>query len=142
MKAYRFTQALFVAALTALIAGAYAAEPAKTMGQREYDGHCAVCPGTAGKGDGPFAGIIETKLPDLTTLSKRNGGVFPVERIYAVLEGTAPLKAHGTSVMPIWGQRYRLEAAEYYRDVPYDDRPFVRARILSLTEYLSKLQVK
>lgn len=142
MKANRLTQALLIAALTALTTGAYAAEPAKSMGQREYDGHCAVCHGAAGKGDGPYAGVIETKLPDLTTLSKRNGGVFPVERVYSIIDGTATVKAHGTRMMPVWGQRYQLEAAEYYRDVPYDDRAFVRARILALDEYVSTLQVK
>jgi hypothetical protein len=44
--------------------------------------------------------------------------------------------------MPIWGDRYRVEAAEYYIDVPYDERAFVRARIMALIEHLSTLQAK
>lgn len=141
MKANRITT-LIIAALATLATSVFAAEPAKSLGQREYVGHCAVCHGEAGKGNGPYAGIIETKMPDLTVLSKNNGGVFPVERVYSVIDGSATLKAHGTRTMPIWGQRYRLEAAEYYGGLPYDDRAFVRARILALTEYVSTLQAK
>jgi hypothetical protein len=44
--------------------------------------------------------------------------------------------------MPIWGQRYKIAAAAYYIDVPYNEEAFVRTRILSLVEYLSRLQVK
>lgn len=67
---------------------------------------------------------------------------MPVERVYSIIDGSATVKAHGTRMMPIWGQRYRLEAAEYSRDLPYDDAAFVRARILALTEYVSRLQAK
>jgi mono/diheme cytochrome c family protein len=142
MKADRFTHTLLIAALATLATGAFAAEPAKTLGQREYEGHCAVCHGVTGKGDGPYAGIIETKMPDLTVLSKRNNGVFPVDRVYATIDGAATLKAHGTRVMPIWGQRYRIEAAEQYYEMPYDDQVFVRVRINALIDHMLKLQVK
>lgn len=50
--------------------------------------------------------------------------------------------SHGTRDMPIWGQDYRVRAAEYYMDVPYDSELFVRTRILALAEYLSRLQAK
>jgi hypothetical protein len=44
--------------------------------------------------------------------------------------------------MPTWGNAYRIKAAEYYLDSPYDPEAFVRARILALIEYISRLQVK
>ena len=44
--------------------------------------------------------------------------------------------------MPIWGNQYRVRAAEYYIDVPYDPEVFVRAKILALIDYISRLQVK
>lgn len=46
--------------------------------------------------------------------------------------------------MPIWGQTYREKAEENYfnrRAFPWDTEPFVRARILALTEYVARLQV-
>jgi mono/diheme cytochrome c family protein len=119
-----------------------AAQQKADFGKREYDANCAVCHGTAGKGDGPYAGIIDTRIPDLTTLSKRNGGVFPMARVYDLIDGTAVVKAHGTRDMPIWGQDYRIKAAEYYGGFPYDAEAYVRARILGLAEYLNRLQVK
>ncbi len=142
MKAKRFTHTLVIAALATLATGAFATDAAKTLGQREYEGHCAVCHGVTGKGDGPYAGIAEMKMPNLTMLSKRNHGVFPVDRVYSTIDGTAALKEHGTSVMPIWGQRYRLEAAEHYMDVKYDDRVYVRVRINALIDHILKLQAK
>lgn len=138
----RISHAFAVALLTALASTAFAAEPARSLGKLEYEGHCAVCHGDTATGFGAFGGMMTGRVPDLTTLSKRNGGVFPFSRVYETIDGTQLLKAHGTREMPIWGQRYRIEAAKYYVDIPYDERAFVRARILALTEYLSSLQVE
>lgn len=68
------------------------------------------------------------------------GWVFPVARLYEVIEGAGT--GHGSREMPIFGQSYRVRAGEYYADMPYDPEPFVRGRILSLIEYLNRLQVK
>lgn len=86
--------------------------------------------------------FLKRTPPDLTTMSKRNGGVFPLSSAYAVIEGAG--QSHGTRDMPIWGQDYRVKAVEYYRDTPYayDTEVFVRTRILALAEYLSRLQAK
>lgn len=138
----RMSQMFAVAALALLAGTAIAAEPAKSLGRTEFEGHCAVCHGEKATGFGAFGGMMTGQVPDLTTLSKRNGGVFPFERVYNTIDGTNVLKAHGTREMPIWGQRYRVEAARYYVDVPYDQSAFVRARILAVAEYLSTLQVK
>ena len=142
MKASQFSHTFLVAALATLATSTFAADTAKTLGLREYEGHCAVCHGVTGKGDGPFAGIIETKMADLTMLSKKNQGVFPVDRVYTVVDGTQAVKAHGTRIMPIWGQRYRMEAADYYRDVQYDDRAYIRLRINALIDHMLNMQVK
>ena len=115
------------------------------MGKREYDANCAVCHGTTGKGDGPYApyfGMGATSIADLTTLAKRNGGVFPFVRVYEFIDGTQVVKAHGTREMPIWGADYKVKGAEYYMDVPFNPETYVRARILALTEYVYRLQAK
>lgn len=141
MKATRLAALVAVAAMSALVGSAADAQASK-IGQREYRNSCAVCHGVCGKGDGSYGYIVEAKIPDLTLLQKSNGGIFPVTRIYETIDGGLMVKAHGTREMPIWGDRYRIEAAEYYIDVRYDDRAFVRARILALIEHLATLQVK
>jgi mono/diheme cytochrome c family protein len=141
MKATSFAKVITIAGLAALAASTAIAQPSK-LGQREYRNSCAVCHGISGKGDGSYGAIIEKRLPDLTVLQKNNGGVFPFTRVYETIDGTQMVKGHGTRDMPIWGDRYRVEAAEYYIDVPYDERAFVRARIMALIEHLSTLQAK
>jgi mono/diheme cytochrome c family protein len=126
---------------TALGCGVLMAQPARTdLGKREYDGNCAVCHGKTGKGDGAYADMLRKSATDLTTMAKRNGGIFPVARAYEVIEGSGV--GHGTRDMPIWGQDYNVKAAEYYMDVPYDPQVYVRTRILALIEYLNRIQVK
>jgi hypothetical protein len=44
--------------------------------------------------------------------------------------------------MPVWGRDYNLKAAEYYMDVPYDPDAYVRGKILSLIDYIYRMQVK
>ena len=110
------------------------------FGKREYESNCAVCHGKEGKGNGPYAGYLTKAATDLTQMAKKNGGVFPLNRAYEVIEGAGP--GHGTRDMPVWGQDYRVKAAEYYIDVPYNAEAYVRTRILALAEYLSRLQAK
>jgi mono/diheme cytochrome c family protein len=112
------------------------------IGKREYDASCANCHGRDGKGGGSFAQMLQVSMPDLTTLSKRNGGVFPITRVYNVIDGREEVKAHGTREMPIWGKHLTFRAAPEYDDFAYDADAFVRARILSVIDYLYRLQAK
>jgi len=114
-------------------------------GKREYESKCVVCHGHGGKGDGSYAELLKTAASDLTTLKRKNGGVFPVERVYAVIDGREAIKSHGDRDMPIWGNDFNKEtvkAAEYYADMPYDMEAYTRARILALIDYLNRLQVR
>jgi hypothetical protein len=43
---------------------------------------------------------------DLTTLVARHGGVFPLERVAARIDGREPLVSHGSD-MPIYGQFFQ-----------------------------------
>ena len=85
---------------------------AQDFGQREFNANCAACHGMDAKGRGPVAGFLTKNPPDLTTVAKRNGGVFPMERLYRVVDGTElPEGAqaagpHGNREMPIWGRDY------------------------------------
>ena len=111
------------------------------FGKREFESNCASCHGTSGKGDGPLKEMLSKSPPDLTQLSKKNNGVFPMDRLYQVIEG-GDVAAHGSRDMPVWGRDYRIQAGEYYMDVPYDPEAYVRTRILALLEYISRLQAK
>lgn len=112
------------------------------LGKVEYESNCATCHGLTGKGDGPSAGFVDPKIADLTTLAKTNGGILPVAAMYDVISGEREVRGHGSSDMPVWGREYRIKAAEYYIDVPYDPEAYVRARILALIEYINRLQAK
>lgn len=102
---------------------------------------CQSCHGMNGKGGGPFVELLRRAPPDLTLEAKKNQGVFPMDRLYAVIEG-ANVPSHGSRDMPIWGREFRIKDAEYYIDTPYDADALVRARILSLLEYLNRIQVR
>lgn len=111
------------------------------LGKREFDSNCASCHGGNGKGNGPLAELLTKRPTDLTTLAKRNDGVLPMARLYEVIDGTN-IPAHGTRDMPVWGRDYRIEAGAYYFEVPYDPEAYVRTRILTLLEYINRLQVR
>jgi mono/diheme cytochrome c family protein len=112
------------------------------MGQREYYTNCAICHGPAGKGDGPFAAQLKSRVPDLTVLTRNNNGVFPAARVFEVIDGRQHVMAHGSRDMPIWGDTYKAEGAPTYDDYPYNPEAFVRGRILLLIDYLYRIQVK
>jgi mono/diheme cytochrome c family protein len=119
------------------------AEKIVDLGKWEYAAHCAVCHGLKGAGEGYYSGFLTKAIPDLTTLSKRNGGVFPFARVYETIDGSQDVQAHGPRDMPIWGPRYKIEAGEsFYDEVRANSEVFVRARILALTEYVYRLQAK
>ena len=95
------------------------------LGKREYDSNCIACHGKDLKG-GAYVDFLKVTPPDLTLLSKKNGGVFPLERVYAVIDGRQEVKAHGPRDMPIWGRDYQIKAGEHYVDMNYDPEAFVR----------------
>lgn len=111
------------------------------LGKREFEANCASCHGVDGKGHGVLQELLRRSPPDLTQLSRQNGGVFPMSRLYDVVDG-ANVPGHGTRDMPVWGRDYRIKDAEYYGEMAYDPEALVRARILALLEYISRLQAK
>lgn len=139
----RFAQLFCGLAAAALSLGALAqAKPERfDFGKREFESKCASCHGVSGKGNGPLAELLTKRVPDLTLLARQNGGVLPIARMYEVIEA-GNLAAHGTRDMPVWGREYRVQAAEHYGELPYDPDAYVRARILTLIEYIHRLQVK
>jgi len=135
-------------AMTLVTAGFLAAATAghaqnkADQGKMEYESNCAACHGVDGRGEGPYKMYLTTPPADLSLLAKNNGGVFPVERVYQMIDGRTGVKGHGPSDMPIWGDKYKIRAAEHYVDVPYNPEVYIRSRILGLVDYLYRLQRK
>lgn len=134
---------LILAVSSTLVSTAWADGPGKTtdFGKREFEANCASCHGMDAKGKGPLVPFLTKSPPDLTQLARQNNGVLPMARLYDVIDG-AGVPAHGSRDMPVWGRDYRIKDAEYYQEAPYNPEAQVRARILALLEYVSRLQVK
>lgn len=95
--------------------------------------YCASCHGREGRGDGPVAAALNSKVPDLTTIERRRGGIFPEKWIRDVIAGDQAVLAHGTREMPIWGPVFhQIENDQDYGDV----------RMRNLTGYLRAIQQK
>lgn len=96
-----------------------------------YRGYCASCHGTEGKGDGPVAPALNSKMPDLTTIRQRNGGIFPAARVNKIISGDEVILAHGTREMPVWGPIFHQVE---------EDRDYGEVRLQNLTDYLKSVQ--
>jgi mono/diheme cytochrome c family protein len=76
-----------------------------SLGATLFATHCASCHGRNAKGAGIVTSELRNSPPDLTRFTTRNGGVFPRERIYQIIDGRH-VKAHGDRDMPIWGDAF------------------------------------
>ncbi len=98
-----------------------------------YNAYCAVCHGTDGKGDGPAAIALRSRLPDLTLLAKSTRGKLSRADVETAVTGRGRLiPAHGTEEMPMWGP--------VFKSVYGDDGALLR--LVNLVTYIDSLQVK
>ena len=108
------------------------------LGLIEYEIACLPCHGINAQGDGLMAKKLEVPPSDLTRISLLNGGVFPLDRVYEIIDGRKQVAAHGQRKMPVWGDRYRIRLS------PDEDATIIerraRGRIEALIEYLISIQ--
>lgn len=135
----RFGLALLLMACAVQFSG-YAVAQDPKIGESEYLQHCAACHGLSGLGDGPIGQFLKTPAPNLAMISERNGGVFPIQKIYSIIDGSNVVAAHGTRDMPLWGDRYRTETKPQTPDQASVAQDQAQLRILSLVYYLGTLQ--
>ncbi len=96
-----------------------------------YRAYCASCHGKNGKGNGPVAPALKATVPDLTMITKKNGGKFPVARVRRIITGEGIIASHGSREMPVWGPIF----SQVEEDV---DRGPVRLE--NLVKYLESIQ--
>jgi mono/diheme cytochrome c family protein len=104
-------------------------------GRDLFNFYCASCHGIDGKGGGHVAPALKTRPPDLTVLTRQNGGTFPAAKVEEIIRGEtrAPASAHGSSDMPVWGPIFRgLDSRQEVND----------ARIENLVKYIESIQAK
>jgi mono/diheme cytochrome c family protein len=110
-------------------------DSAAAYGARLYRVYCQSCHGEHGRGDGPVARELELSLPDLRRITKRAAdGVFPTERVAAVIDGREPVAGHGTHDMPVWGLTFRDPGRVA------DQESDVEERVRSLVAFLRSIQ--
>jgi mono/diheme cytochrome c family protein len=86
------------------LAAACATEPTTPpSGAETFATHCASCHGALAEGDGPAAAAMSVTVPNLRTLSQRNGGEFPTDAVASYIDGRDLPVAHGDRYMPVWG---------------------------------------
>ncbi len=102
-----------------------------------YLRYCGSCHGPEGKGDGSVGKLLERKPIDLTRLAKENGGNFPFNRVMQAIDGRTPVRAHGDSGMPVWGEVFQEQPTwEIGR------RAEVLGKLMVITEYVRSIQEK
>jgi len=77
---------------------------------------------------------MSVTVPNLRTLSQRNGGQFPTETVASYIDGRNLPAAHGDRLMPIWGGVFDTTG----RLIPGAEN--AKQRIASVIDFLRGLQ--
>jgi mono/diheme cytochrome c family protein len=120
--------------LFAAIAAGCSSTPTQPLGEQTFRTHCAACHGPLAEGDGPTAATLTVPVPNLRTLSQRNGGTFPTDAVASYIDGRSFPAAHGTREMPVWGPVFSA-TQELVTDAESSEQ-----RIAGVMAYLRELQ--
>ena len=122
-----------VAILGGTSAHAQSAAIGDEAGSSLFRTYCAVCHGTSARGDGPLADSMRRRPPDLTTIARREGGAFPADKVFRIIDGRQKVAGHGGPDMPVWGDVFTRTAGT-------NDEASVKLRIEQLVRYLESIQ--
>lgn len=111
-------------------------------GAGEFQAWCSRCHGVDGKGNGPIAKELETPPPDLTRLSAKNGGIFPVQQVQDSIDGRRMDAGHGTRQMPVWGNWFAFDvtAGGLLKTDRAKTQEEIQARVGRIAAYLKSIQ--
>jgi mono/diheme cytochrome c family protein len=99
-----------------------------------FRSYCGSCHGKQAKGDGALAESLRVRPPDLTLIAKHNKGTFDADKVYRIIDGREPVKGHGDSDMPVWGDAFKRTGD--------NSEKMVKARIDAIVAHLKSLQAK
>jgi mono/diheme cytochrome c family protein len=103
-------------------------------GSELYRAYCATCHGLDARGVGPMTRWLAITAPDLTRISVRNGGTFPLAQVQRIISGEANTTGgHGTREMPVWGPVFSQVTR---------DQDLGRMRVYNVAKYLESIQAK
>ena len=105
----------------------------KLSGYDLFRTYCASCHGPTGAGDGPLASSMRRRPANLRQIAKRNGGQYPSELVYRVIDGRQQVRGHGGPDMPVWGDAFAKAT-----DAP--DEATIKLKIQALVVYLESIQ--
>jgi mono/diheme cytochrome c family protein len=106
-----------------------------TTGAQLFKTYCSSCHGQSARGDGPLADSLRFRPADLTLIAKHSEGKFDDNKVYRIIDGREPVKGHGGTDMPVWGDAFK-ESVEGHSEKA------VKARIDALVEHLKSIQAK
>ena len=111
------------------------AKPAR--GEADFLKYCASCHGVTGEGNGPVAGSLKNKPPDLTYLHQQEtDGAFPYNRVLSIIQGSTDhdknIRTHGPADMPVWGNVIYKDSGE--------STAVTDTRLRELTDYVKSIQ--
>ncbi len=124
-------------AVLGLVALAACVEEPEITPEVAFMENCAACHGAGGTGDGPAAEGLDPKPADLTTLSARNGGVFPRNYVMSTIDGYVR-GVHFSDAMPVFGDGDM--GPTVIVENPDGTGTPVPARLLALADYLESIQ--
>jgi mono/diheme cytochrome c family protein len=119
-----------------------AAQTSVALGRADFRDNCARCHGMSGQGDGPMRSSLGRPPADLTRIAQRNGGLFPQEEMWELIDGrwSGDGGPHGSREMPVWGQTFKDRAMDQPGDSARTAERSARDRIISLLKYLASIQ--
>lgn len=112
-------------------------------GRWDCENSCASCHGVSARGDCPLVRYLVSLPTDLTMPAKRNGGVFPKDRVASMPDGrgTADIGPHGTRGMPVWGSTFS-DWVKRAGGTNTQAEQAAQRRIDDLIDHLTRLQQK
>jgi mono/diheme cytochrome c family protein len=132
----RFSVLAPIVAIACGLAFMVSTAAAESNGKHDYQVLCASCHGADGTGKG--AVLSEANAANLTLLSQKNGGKFPVEEVYRTIDGRELTGSHKRFAMPFWGQYLERQKGE---STP-ESQAEVKHQIMGIVRYLETIQKK
>lgn len=123
-----------------LAVGALAActTPEPPTGAKLFADNCTACHGADGTGSGWVSAGLQRKPANLTALSARNNGVFPMERVLSTIDGFHRNPSFETA-MPEFGSFFNGPMDQIDLDGVMTPVP---SPLLAVAEYLQTIQVE